>query len=370
MACKMKFRKETCFRNSFKIFCIVCVLCMVGYWFYKFDVEDQDIGIVDYKAFKDESQIKFPVASLCFWDPFIRKQLAEMNSNLDLARYLEYLQGEYFEKQFEKVDYSNITLDLDDYFKYTYMGLRNGTELEGSEISSFSHEMNFNGFTEWGYFYKCFQLTFDISDPGTVKRSFAVYNKQQLLRDLSEGTMEMDEIDLYIHYPGQFLLAPKDPYTFSISSNNQSLFIVIDDVEIIRSRNSRTRKCATYDSAFTFDNMVREKHITEEGCILPYFSSFKDFPRCNTSEKIKEACFAYQNARTRHYPISCLRLSKISYSLEPGWDIVDDLGYDYGDWVLTIVYPQYFRIITLRKEVDIHSLIGNVGGYVGLFLGK
>ena len=33
-------------------------------------------------------------------------------------------------------------------------------------------------------------------------------------------------------------------------------------------------------------------------------------------------------------------------------------------------YPEEIKMITQSKEVDIHSLIGNVGGYIGSFLGK
>ena len=32
-------------------------------------------------------------------------------------------------------------------------------------------------------------------------------------------------------------------------------------------------------------------------------------------------------------------------------------------------YPRYVKIIIQSKDVDIHALIGNIGGYVGLFLG-
>ena len=38
--------------------------------------------------------------------------------------------------------------------------------------------------------------------------------------------------------------------------------------------------------------------------------------------------------------------------------------------ILGIVFPQNIKIITLSKEVDIHTLIGNIGGYIGLFLGN
>ncbi len=37
---------------------------------------------------------------------------------------------------------------------------------------------------------------------------------------------------------------------------------------------------------------------------------------------------------------------------------------------LCIKYPEEIKIITQTKEVDVHSLIGNIGGYIVLFLGK
>ena len=40
-------------------------------------------------------------------------------------------------------------------------------------------------------------------------------------------------------------------------------------------------------------------------------------------------------------------------------------------WIFLITYHNHWmKIIEQSKEVDIHSLIGNIGGYVGLFLGN
>ena len=39
-------------------------------------------------------------------------------------------------------------------------------------------------------------------------------------------------------------------------------------------------------------------------------------------------------------------------------------------WTIRIEYPEEVKIITQTKDVDVHSLIGNIGGYLGLFLGK
>ena len=46
---------------------------------------------------------------------------------------------------------------------------------------------------------------------------------------------------------------------------------------------------------------------------------------------------------------------------------------NYGQkekWYFTLYYPKEVKIITQSKEVDFHALIGNIGGYLGLFLGK
>ena len=40
-----------------------------------------------------------------------------------------------------------------------------------------------------------------------------------------------------------------------------------------------------------------------------------------------------------------------------------------NDWQVFIGYPEEIKYITKSKAVDIHSLIGNCGGYLGLFLG-
>ena len=50
----------------FKFGCIAIVTFMIGYWLYKFDIEDRDIGVVDFVSI-EEVEIynrNLPVASL------------------------------------------------------------------------------------------------------------------------------------------------------------------------------------------------------------------------------------------------------------------------------------------------------------------
>ena len=134
------------------------------------------------------------------------------------------------------------------------------------------------------------------------------------------------------------------------------------DIEIIKSRNSRNRKCTPYDPSKPFDDIVREKHIKSNKCRPPYLTPLQGFPKCSTAESLNTSRYDYYTVRNK-YPISCQRLSRIS---------VEAKTYGGEDSTFQITYPEsseFIRIITQSKEVDIHALIGNIGGYIGLFLG-
>ena len=41
-----------------------------------------------------------------------------------------------------------------------------------------------------------------------------------------------------------------------------------------------------------------------------------------------------------------------------------------GSYNLWINYPTKAKFVKQLKDIDAHTLIGNIGGYIGLFLGK
>ena len=367
MVCKIKIASIFGSRCLFKVFCVICVLCMILYWLYKFEVEDRDVGIVEYRSFKNEPKISYPVASMCFYKPFSRKKITQVDPNINITDYLRYLKGNVVKKELQNVDYFSISLDLDDYLNGYSVQLRNGTELEETTVGHFSNKVNFNGYSEWGWFEKCFELSWKLANNGPIKESFVSYNVTELLKDAWYSPPL--EFGLYIHYPGQFLIAPTDPTYLKLFRNQKSLEVIIDDIEILKSRNTRKRKCTPYVEKPSFDDMVKEKYLDATGCTVPYFGPFEGFPTCDTTEKMKESVFYQPNAGTNYYPISCQRLSKVLYRTV--WqDTVKDFRSNADEFIIGIIYPNYFRNIELNKEVDIHSLIGNVGGYVGLFLGN
>ena len=70
------------FKFCFMIICTIVVAFMIGFWFYKYGIEDRDIGVVDYAKLKDETDIAFPAISVCLNNPFLDKAFSAINSNV------------------------------------------------------------------------------------------------------------------------------------------------------------------------------------------------------------------------------------------------------------------------------------------------
>ena len=87
-------------KTLFTIACTICVAIMVGYWFYKYDVEDRDIGVVDYAPLNLAEDIKFPAVSICLHDPFLVKKLKEINENMTRKNYRKYLEGNIYDQMY------------------------------------------------------------------------------------------------------------------------------------------------------------------------------------------------------------------------------------------------------------------------------
>ena len=351
------------FRVCFCAICIVTVTFMVGYWVHKYQIEDRDIGVVDYKSFKEANEVDFPIPYLCFLDPFLKNKLNEIDPGINETTYLEYLKGERFDPIFQSIDYENVTLDLKDYFISASEKFLNESEFKTSSLS-FIHKEIFSGFFYNGYFEKCFSFENELKQNHHIQKISLRYNKTKLFEDL--GSSEESELDLHInmYYPNQFLLQLSSPWGLSMASNDVYLNLWIDDLEFLKRRSTWNKRCTQTEKSF--DELVLTKHVETVGCRPPYINLQAPFPICNTQEKIREGVYEFKNVRSKYYPKSCTRTSKIAFHQQGGAHSKDEVS-DY--WDLFIVYPEEVRLITQSKEVDVHTLIGNIGGYIGLFLG-
>ena len=345
------------FNFTFEVICVLGVAVMVGYWFYKYEVEDRDIGVVDYVPLM-KSDFELPVPSLCFESPVVMDTLHDIDPEINTTTYMKYLKGEIYDDRFEDIDYFNVTLDLKKYFLAAHIILSNESTSREQNITTIIHKTIFNGLY-FNTFTKCFAVEINKKDlPSKMNQVSYYYNERKLLKDLGPGYT----VTLNLHYPGQFLLEINMPIKYPGQPPYYNIRRYISDIEYLQRRNSRKKHCTTQSK--TFDDMVWKKHITMNRCRAPYDRPYHALTKCTEKDDIQRSAFDFHAVGTKYYPKACQRISKLYFKR------TDKKIKSNGYFQIDLIYPMDVRIITQSKEVDIHGLIGNIGGYIGLFLGK
>ena len=360
-----KLDRQT-FRISFTIICSAIVCCMVGYWCYKYEIEDRDIGVVDYVAIQEmERDFKLPVASLCFKDPFLVHKLNEMPFAINSSIYQRYLIGMQFDDNITTINYSDVTINLKDYFLFVQELWRNDSVYGGRRITVES-KVTFSGFL-YKNLVKCFLLKNDMATINHVEQIKFTYDIQKL--DHEWGRFISSPIMYFkIHYPGQFLLGDEPTpfmYPVLLGSNATFLQVAINEIEILKRRQTRKKSCVANPE--NYDTMIMKKHIEKKGCKDVLMSIQDSTPTCKTKEDIQNFSFDYKSPATLGIPNACQRISNLRLNAEAFRGLPEQKN---NQWIFLLYYPKEVRIITQSKEVDIHTLIGNIGGYLGLFIGE
>ena len=110
-----------------------------------------------------------------------------------------------------------------------------------------------------------------------------------------------------------------------------------------------------------YDEEMLKKHLEKLNCRAPYQTNQKYLPICQTKSEMKEADYFFKPKIN-----ACTSLEGVIYRYEETnlvYKIIQSLF-----WV-GMKFPTSFKEIKMVKAVDIQTVIGNAGGYVGLFLG-
>ena len=203
-------------------------------------------------------------------------------------------------------------------------------------------------------------------DQRKVDEAIFYYDKKQLLYEWQEDENSNLHMSIVVHYQNQFILAnAREYYSREFRNQEEGRSTWIDEFEILKRRNSRWRKCST--EIDNYDNMVVEEILRRRGCRPPYITGHRHYLKCDSKKRIKDAKIEVLTRRKMGLPKPCLRSSKIRKSTTRSHYRENEID---SKWDLRIFYPEEVKIITQSKDVDVHSLIGNIGGYLGLFLGN
>ena len=353
----------------FKIICGIVTLFMVGYWVHKFQ-KNEDVSQVEYTSVKAMTEVMHPETTICIFKPFLDPNIKE---NVNVDDYLKYLAGnENPAEKYENIRILNVTINIFDYVKYPVVLVKRDNTIDQTSCASNENcqslEMrnSFNGFIK-GEFAKCFSVGINPKFAKNVA-DIMVYFDPSLTEvlELMQGNGYGWNIIVYTNYRHQVSkYVNKYQVIWQMNSKTyRNIGVVMSSTEILRRRNKWDDPCLT--NWTDFDGLLMNEHIARFGCSNPYLTQNK--PTCSSAAKMKESMYEMEVLREHFQPCEVMSNVEIDY-LDYGINTSLYSKIPAGCRFLRIEYASDVKIITQAPSVDLHSLIGSIGGYIGLFLG-
>ena len=329
------------------------------FWIYQFSLNN-DLSLVDYKSFLGNEDGVFPVTSLCFGDPLSEEKLSQYGLNVKKHEYTEFLLGKSYDNILTTVDYENVSLQLMDFVTKFRVHNTNGSKHNPSDGIGVKSIESYSAEKGWG-FAKCFAL--EINDANVYK--IAIDMKSDIFPNGLRPPS--DEFHILFHYPKQISLSSRNfKSSWPTRNDNQSyhMHFKIRNVETLKRRYKDGHKCI--QDWKKFDDIIADQRLTSNGCKTPFQESNKDLPICNNSEQMRQA-------------VSVTSMNKkLVHGHLPPCQTMESIDYEYrekdvngnGMCQIRIEFSnRNFKQITQTREISLMSLIGNVGGFIGICIG-
>ena len=349
------------FGDSFKCICIIIAFSMGGYWVHKY-LKNEDVTLIKYIAYKDSDSVHLPSMTICFSNAFPPGNTSDSNSE----KYLKYLQGntdfddDYWSSLFDQKPW-NISYYINEIAVYHFLK----DEYHAGPMEIFSNlydcpfitfENNFNGFVH-GNSDRCFELK--VKEKYSRYVDFVMIGFKKTFEDLVRRTQSY----VRFSYPGQLLLDfAADDYIWNNKSDmNTTVAFKLDSTEVLKRRNKANDKCL--EDSIHHDVLWLKHVIKKNGCKAPYHKLQVDEPICDDFDKL--AVFDLFVFLHEEFTRPCEEIPHVSLK-----SVRYDSNYKPGLYSFVVGYPKKIKMITQQQAIDVHALIGNIGGYIGLFLGK
>ena len=116
-----------------------------------------------------------------------------------------------------------------------------------------------------------------------------------------------------------------------------------------------------------YDDITLEDHLTSFGCRTPDQITASHWPICSTKEGMKQARIHLNNNKRR--PCRKVESVDIESGESKSIDGSDTTNSDHWFCITIRILNHRFKDTIQQKEVDIQTLIGYIGGYIGILTG-
>ena len=136
-------------------------------------------------------------------------------------------------------------------------------------------------------------------------------------------------------------------------------WIIMSSIEVLKRRNKMSNPCV--EDWMHYDDLVLNTHISSVECESPY--QRQNGKLCTTKREMKSSQYEVDIAKAKYLPPPCQEITDVKYKTNKLLNLPDRVP------VVSFIYPNLMKLISQNQSVNIHALIGNIGGYIGLFLG-
>ena len=382
------------FYRIIHVICVLVTLALVIRCIYNYQ-QDEDTSQVEYKTFHAKNGYIYPSFSICFKEPIIypkvKKQVGDKLGKRN--RYQKFLDGSLRDKEFLKIDYDDVTTNLSEHLtefrvelqtnKFLYWNMLNDKNTNNFDLAKVLQKDVTGKYTEESTkelksttnppklyvssrspLEKCFaiDMPFIPQEPIVILR----LKFDQAIFHNSHGRIKPNKKQFYVvfHYPEERILNSFTAQSTWISSFNKSdnyvRSIYVGYVEVLKRRNKANYPCHASRS----DEHAIERAVKEIGCRPRYIKLEGHEKVCTSAENTT----AFENEL--HKKESCHQKTPACESIKSMYDWYKEMDRPKrGRRKVSLNFyfvDDYFKVITYLKAYSTESLIGNIGGYIGM----
>ena len=188
--------------------------------------------------------------------------------------------------------------------------------------------------------------------------------------------LPVEYLGYYLHYPKQLMRSPLLEFEWNLNMGilagnlNWKAFF-IDSMDVIRRRNTRQNPC--HKEWKRDDDMILTKIVETIGCKPSHWVLNVNLPVCNDKEKMERAKIptvrSIDSSFLKQFVQPCDQIQTVTSTIrEVQRELTNETG-ELSTHVGVWFKSPYYKEVQHIRALDAESLIGNMGGYVGLFLG-
>ena len=357
----------------FKAICVSGAIATVIWCCYEYN-KNEDMCEVYFKLFLEDEWSIYPDITISIPHQLNEEALEKtFGGQINSSLYRKILQGRIWDDRTLEVPIDTVTLNVDDYL-----------------ISQCAYSSFYDPCRE---VQVSTQYLF-----GLQQHSFRFSNRRQLI---SASFIFNDSVfangrnpvknDLFVifQYPNRLYRSQGSFFDLHWDQedayNGHRITFKLKDMEVLRRRNKKSRPCFDMDD---YDTSVLDAIISDIGCRPHYLNSTSISKVCNSTHEIQSIFYRHlaafhrdQQAKNDIPPCTDVQRIQLDYSIKAvnsTWydevtetQVQQNLTRNDNHWFEIVLEMQTdsFKEITQKRAYTLQSLIGNLGGYLGIFIG-